>query len=138
MIRRYSELRQLTTFEDRYNYLKLNGQVGFDTFGFDRYMNQMFYRSREWKLLRNKIIARDNACDLGIDDYSITGKIYIHHMNPITPEDIEHSTDNILNPEFLICCSFETHNAIHYGTFDSIDLPKDPIVRRPFDTCPWR
>ena len=138
-IRRYSELRHLQTFEERYNYLKLNGQVGYDTFGFDRYLNQMFYRSTEWKQIRSVIIARDNACDLGVDGYSInSGKIYIHHMNPVLVDDIKNSSDTILDPEFLICCSFSTHNAIHYGSFDSIDIPRDPIVRAPFDTCPWR
>lgn len=137
-IRRYSELRQLKTFEDRFNYLKLDGSVGADTFGFDRYMNQMFYKSTEWKQLRQKIILRDNACDLGIDDYSINGRILIHHMNPIGPADIIDATEYLLNPEYLISVSFETHNAIHYGGFDSIPMSRDPIIRKPFDTCPWR
>lgn len=136
--RRYSELRQLQTFEERYNYLRLIGEVGVDTFGFDRYLNQMFYRSSEWKQVRQQVILRDGACDLGVPGFEINDKIYIHHMNPIDVNDISNATDFLLNPEFLITTTFQTHNAIHYGSLDSIDIPRDPIVRRPNDTCPWR
>lgn len=135
--RSYSELIQLPTFEERYNYLKLNGSVGDDTFGFDRYINQRFYRSAEWKKIRDYVIIRDNGCDLGIRDREIAGKIYIHHMNPLSKEDIELSTDNLLNPEYLICVSHETHNAIHYG----INLKPNSntiIERKPNDTCLWK
>lgn len=136
-IKRYSELSQLSSFEDRFRYLKLDGQVGVDTFGFDRYMNQQFYKSKEWKDIRDKVIVRDNGCDLGSPDNPIKGKIYIHHMNPLSPDDIENSTENLLNPEYLICVSHATHNALHYGD-DSI-LERNKIVERgPNDTCPWK
>lgn len=136
MIRCYSDLIQLNSFLDRYNYLKLKGQVGIDTFGLDRYLNQNLYRSSKWRRTRDKVLIRDNAYDLGIEDYRIFDKVIVHHMNPLTLEDIENDVDEIYDPEFLICCSFNTHNAIHYG--DERLLPKLPIERRPGDTCPWK
>lgn len=137
IIRTYSELIKLTTFEERYEYLRLGGKVGEETFGFDRYLNQMFYKTPEWKSTRNKIIIRDCGCDLGMPDREISGsKILIHHMNPITKEDIINRSDFLLNPEYLICTVKNTHDAIHYG--DSELLYKDPIVRFKNDTCPWR
>lgn len=136
MMKRYSELSQLKTFEERFNYLKLGGCVGRDTFGFDRYLNQIFYQSTEWRRVRDQVIIRDNGCDLGILDRPIQGKILIHHLNPITAKDIEERNADIINPEFLIAVSHITHNAIHYG--DENLLAKDPIVRMPNDTCPWR
>lgn len=135
-LRTYSQLIELPTFEERYNYLKLNGAVGEDTFGFDRYLNQQFYRSAKWKRIRDQVIIRDNGCDLGIEDRVIYGKILIHHMNPITERDIIHMTDALLNPEYLICVTHNTHNAIHYGDEDK--LVKAPIVRSKYDTCPWK
>lgn len=136
MIKTYSDLRRLETFQDRYEYLKLSGIVGKSTFGFDRYLNQMLYRSRRWRDLRQKLIIRDNGCDLGVDGYEIYGKIIIHHMNPITIEAIELGSDEIFDPNQLICTSFKTHNAIHYG--DSSLLPILPVERHPNDTCPWK
>ena len=135
-IRTYSELIQLPTFEERFNYLRLGGVVGKDTFGFDRYLNQQFYRSGEWKRIRNQVIVRDNGCDLGIDDYEIHGRILIHHMNPISIEDLQHISDLLMNPEYLICVSHRTHNAIHYG--DESLIVSAPIERTQNDTCPWR
>lgn len=135
-IRTYSELIRLPTFEERFRYLKLDGLVGKDTFGFDRYLNQEFYRSKEWKEVRDFVIVRDNGCDLGMDGYEIVGRIYIHHMNPITVNDIVHSSDFLLNPDYLICVSHNTHNAIHYGDEDL--LVTAPVERRKNDTCPWR
>lgn len=135
-IRTYSELITLPTFKERFEYLRLNGIVGKDTFGFDRYMNQIFYKSREWQSLRNQIIIRDNGCDLGVDGYEIHGKILIHHMNPITLDDIVERNDYLLNPDFLISTMLTTHNAIHYGDEKLID--KEPIERSKNDTCPWR
>ena len=135
-IRTYSELIAIPTFEERFKYLQLNGNVGAETFGYDRVFNQRFYSSLEWKRLRDEIIFRDNGCDLGILDRRIMGKIFIHHMNPIMLEDIRESSEFLLNPEYLICMSFETHNAIHYG--DENLLFKDPIERKQYDTCPWR
>ena len=135
-IRTYSELITLTTFEERYEYLKLNGQVGVETFGFDRYLNQMFYRSQEWKSIRNRVIIRDNGCDLGIEGREIHGQILIHHMNPITKEDILNRTEFLLNPDYLISTIKSTHDAIHYG--DENLLITEPIERKPNDTCPWR
>lgn len=132
----YSELITLGSFLDRFNYLKLRGSVGVDTFGFDRYLNQAFYASKEWKSIRNEVILRDNGFDLGVDGYGIVGKLYIHHMNPLRPEDLVNRTDLLLNPEYLICVSHNTHNAIHYG--DESLLPKDPVIRTPNDTCPWK
>lgn len=135
-IRTYSELMRLPTFEERFRYLKLDGLVGKDTFGFDRYLNQEFYRSKEWKEIRDFVIVRDNGCDLGMDGYEIVGRIYIHHMNPITVNDIVHSSDFLLNPDYLICVSHNTHNAVHYGDEDL--LVTAPVERRKNDTCPWR
>lgn len=136
MIRSYSELCTLNTFEDRYNYLQLSGAVGKDTFGFDRYLNQIFYRSQEWKSVRDKVIIRDDGCDLGVKGYEIHGRIYIHHMNPIMLKDIEQRTDLLLNPEYLISTTHSTHNAIHYG--DESLLPLIPKERSANDTCPWK
>lgn len=135
-IRTYSELITLPTFQERFDYLKLDGKVGQDTFGFDRYLNQRFYSSGEWKRIRNKIILRDNGCDLGLDDYTIMGGIFIHHMNPIMPKDIVDQTQFLLNPEYLIAVSRGTHQAIHYGA-ESL-LYNIPIERTQNDTCPWR
>ena len=136
IIRTYSELIKLPTFEERYQYLKLGGIVGQDTFGFDRYLNQIFYKSDEWLSIRDKVIARDNGCDLGIPNREIYGKILIHHMNPITKDDILNRSDFLLNPEYLICTIKNTHDAIHYGNEKS--LMKDPIQRSRNDTCPWK
>lgn len=132
----YSELKQLTTFKDRYEYLKLLGTVGEDTFGFDRYLNQNFYRSSEWKRIRNQVIVRDDGCDMGLEGYSIGNKILVHHMNPISIKDIQAGEGLILDPEFLVCVSLETHNAIHYG-YDYAEQ-KDYVERRPNDTILWR
>lgn len=136
MIRTYSELSKLQTFEERYAYLKLSGAVGTETFGYDRYLNQIFYRSREWKSIRDKVIIRDEGCDLGADGYEIHGRIYIHHMNPIMPKDIENKTEFLLDPEYLITTTHSTHNAIHYG--DESLLPLVPKERTANDTCPWK
>ncbi len=136
MIRTYSELIKLKTFKDRFEYLKLDGIVGEETFGFDRYMNQIFYKSREWTSVRRAVIIRDNGCDLGVEGYEIHGKILIHHMNPINLSDIVHKTDELLNPDYLITTVLSTHNAIHYG--DASLLPALPIERRANDTCPWK
>lgn len=132
----YSELILLPTFEERYRYLQLNGAVGRETFGFDRYLNQVFYRSQRWKSVRNKVILRDNGCDLGIEGRNIYGRVLIHHMNPLTLQDIENESDMLLNPEYLICTTHNTHNAIHYG--DESLLILDPIERAANDTCPWK
>ena len=134
--RTYTELSRLPTFEERYRYLRLTGQVGKETFGFDRYLNQNFYRSQRWKRIRDEVILRDNGCDLGVEGYEIYGRIIIHHMNPITLEDIERETSYLLDPEFLICTVHRTHNAIHYG--DENLLSTAPIERTKYDTCPWR
>ncbi len=135
MIRCYSELAFLETFEDRYKYLRLQGQVGDPTFAYDRWMNQAFYASREWKQIRHHVIARDNACDLGVDGFEIYDRIYIHHMNPMTVEDLKHGNEDIINPEFLISCTHITHNAIHYG--DERQLPRQLVTRRAGDTKLW-
>lgn len=135
-IRTYSELVLLPTFEERFKYLQLNGRVGDDTFGFDRYINQNFYRSAEWKRIRDQIIIRDNGCDLAFEGYEIYGRILIHHMNPITISDIKFSTEYLMNPEYLICVTHNTHNAIHYG--DEKQIITGPIVRTKNDTCPWK
>ena len=134
--RTYSELITLPTFEERYRYLRIGGRVGEETFGFDRYLNQIFYKSKEWLSIRDQVIARDNGCDLGIPGREIHGRILIHHMNPITVEDILNRSDLLLNPEYLICTVKNTHDAIHYG--DENLLNKDPIERTKNDTCPWR
>lgn len=137
MIRSYSELITLPTFEERYHYLKLGGVVGEETFGYDRYLNQVFYSSKEWKTFRRDIIVRDMGCDLGIEDREIGRTILIHHMNPITLADIhQRNLDVLLNPENVICTSLNTHNAIHYG--DESLLVLAPIERSRNDTCPWR
>ena len=135
-IRTYSELILLPTFEERFKYLQLNGRVGDNTFGFDRYINQKFYRSAEWKRIRDYIIIRDNGCDLAADGYEIHGRILIHHMNPITISDIKSSTEYLMNPDYLICVTHNTHNAIHYG--DEKQIITGPIVRTKNDTCPWK
>lgn len=135
--KRYSDLKQMDTFEERFRYLKLNEQVGFYTFGFDRYLNQMFYHSKEWAKVRDYVIVRDNACDLGIPGYEIHGKIYIHHINPITVDDVTNSSSLLLDPENLICVSHATHNAIHFGD-DSILTKNKVIIRTSNDTCPWK
>lgn len=134
MIRTYSDLLQLTTFEDRFEYLRLVGKVGFPTFGHERWMNQHFYTSSEWRHIRNDVIARDNGFDLGVVGHPISGKIIVHHMCPLDPEKLEHSDETILSPEYLISCSIMTHNAIHFG-----DAAPDhkPIERRPGDTLLW-
>jgi hypothetical protein len=135
-IRTYSELITLPTFEERYRYLRLGGRVGEATFGFDRWLNQVFYKSDEWLSVRDEVIIRDGACDLGIPGREIESRILIHHMNPITKKDILDRSDFLLNPEYLICTIKNTHDAIHYG--DESLLIKDPIIRRKNDTCPWR
>lgn len=135
-IRRYSELIQIPTFEERFEYLRLDGQVGADTFGSDRYLNQIFYKSPEWKKIRDEIIIRDQCCDLSMSGYDIHGPVLIHHLNPITKEDILSRTDLLLNPEYLVCTIQSTHNAIHYG--DANLLITNPIERKPNDTCPWK
>lgn len=134
-IRRYSELRRIDSFEDRFKYLALHGVVGRSTFGVDRYINQEFYTSREWRIARRDVIARDFGCDLGIEGFEIHEGLYIHHMNPMTVEDIEHGNPDILDPEFLITVSHRTHNAIHYG--DERLLPRQMVERRPGDTKLW-
>lgn len=136
-IRTYSELSKLKTFRERYEYLKLDGTVGEETFGFDRYINQMFYKSEEWKRIRNYVITRDNGCDLGIQDRKIVDSmILVHHMNPITKEDIINKNEILLDPEYLITTIKPTHDAIHYGN-ESL-LAEDLIVRSKNDTCPWK
>lgn len=136
MIRTYSELSTIHSFEDRYRYLRLNGSVGTETFGFDRIFNQQFYRSREWKAIRDHVIVRDNGCDLDVEGYEIHGRIYIHHMNPIMLKDIETTSEFLLDPEYLISTTHGTHNAIHYGDEDLLILP--PVERSKNDTCPWK
>lgn len=135
-IRTYSELSMLPTFEERLEYLKIGGHVGIETFGHDRYLNQRFYCSEEWKRVRREVILRDNACDLGLPGYELNAALYIHHMNPIGVEDLVHSTDFLLNPEYLICVSRKTHEAIHYGNVSPMLLyPKERCAN---DTCPWK
>lgn len=136
MTRRYAELRRLDTFEERFRYLALHGDVGAATFGFDRYINQTFYRSREWKFVRHEVIVRDNASDLGVEGLDITGPLLIHHMNPLTPDAIRHGDDSIIDPQFLITVTHRTHNAIHFG--DERQLPRPYVPRRPGDTTLWR
>ena len=136
-IKTYSELIRLPTFEERYNYLRLTGQVGRETFGFDRYLNQVFYqRSQKWKRARDEVIIRDNGCDLAMEGHEIYERIIVHHMNPITIEDLERESDFLLDPEFLITTIHNTHNAIHYG--DSNLLLHMPAARTRNDTCPWK
>lgn len=135
MIRTYSDLRSLSTLEERFDYLELGGIVGESTFGFDRWINQQFYRSREWKLIRDEVIVRDQGLDLGAADAPLRGAHLIHHMNPLTLEDIEEGSDNLLDPEFLITTSLRTHNAIHFG--DRRQLPQPFVERRRGDTQLW-
>ena len=135
-IRTYSELIAFPAFEERYEYLRLNGRVGEETFGFERYLNQVFYKSKEWRSIRDYVIARDNGCDLGMEGYEIRGQILIHHINPITKEDILQRRDVLLNPEYLITTVKNTHDAIHYGDINL--LVTAPIERKKNDTCPWR
>lgn len=136
MIRTYTELSKLKTFKERYEYLKIGGKVGEDTFGFDRYLNQMFYKTDEWRSARDAVIVRDCGCDLGVEGHEIYGKIIVHHMNPITMEDIVNRSDFLINPEYLITTVHSTHNAIHYG--DESLLPIVPVERTKGDTCPWK
>ena len=135
-IRTYSELITIPTFEERFEYLQLKGSVGKDTFGYDRYLNQVLYRSPEWKRLRNQIIIRDAGCDLAGDGYDVYGKVLIHHLNPITVEDVLARSRKVFDPDNLVCVSHNTHNAIHYGDVDL--LATGPIIRTKNDTCPWR
>lgn len=136
-MKNYYDLILLPSFEERFQYLKLYGTVGSDTFGFDRFINQRFYRSGEWKRIRSQVIVRDGGCDLGIKDRPIFGRILIHHMNPITVEDISRSGEFVLDPNYLICVSHETHNAIHYGD-ETILKTNEVVVRTQNDTCPWK
>ncbi len=136
MLRTYSELSRLQTFRERFEYLRLDGIVGVEIFGFDRYLNQVFYNSDEWKAVRKTVIIRDKGCDLGMYGYDIHGKIIVHHMNPFSIDDVLHRKEELLDPEFLISTVLNTHNAIHYG--DESLLPSAPIVRTRNDTCPWR
>lgn len=135
-LRRYSELIRLKTFDERFEYLRLAGVVGQSTFGFDRYLNQLCYHSAKWNEVRNRIIIRDNGCDLGVEGYDIHDKIIVHHMNPLILQDLIDVSDDIFNEEYLICTSHTTHNAIHYG--DASLLPRGPVERRPGDTCLWK
>ena len=135
-LRCYRELKRLSTFQERYEYLRIGGMVGESTFGFERYLNQMLYNSAVWRKVRDQVIIRDNGCDLGIEGFQIHDHILVHHMNPITVQQIEESAAEIFDPEFLICCSYQTHNAIHYG--DKELLPQLPIERQPNDMCPWK
>lgn len=136
MNRTYSELQTLKTFEERFNYLKLSGSVGKETFGYDRILNQMLYKSHKWKKVRDKVIIRDNGCDLGVKGREIYGRIIVHHINPITVDDILNERPEVYDPEYLICTSDLTHNAIHYS--DENILVKDPVERTKNDTCPWK
>ena len=137
VVRTYSELKRFETFEERFEYLRLAGLVGESTFGFDRYLNQVLYRSKAWKKIRNQVILRDEGCDLGIPDRLITGRVIVHHMNPLVVDEVDERDEDIFNPEFLICVSHETHNAIHYG--DGVLLMKStPVIRSPNDTSPWK
>jgi hypothetical protein len=132
----YSELRRLRTLEERYAYLKLDGRVGESTFGYDRYLNQILYRSPRWRETRDKVIIRDNGCDLGVENFEIHSPITIHHMNAITMEDIEEDRPEIYDPEYLVCTSDGTHRAIHFG--NKRLLPQVPVSRTKNDTCPWK
>lgn len=135
-IKTYSELITFSTFEERFEYLQLKGIVGQETFGFDRYLNQILYNSKEWKHLRNEIIVRDNGCDLALEGFEIHGRILIHHINPITIDDVIKRREMVFDPENLICVTHNTHNAIHYG--DKSLLIAGPIERRANDSCPWK
>lgn len=136
MNRTYSELSKLETFEERYEYLRLDGVVGESTFGYDRYLNQILYKIPEWRAARDVVIIRDNGCDLGIEGREINGRIIVHHMNPITVEDIINRNPKVFDPEYLVSTTHRTHNAIHYG--DEDQLLKGPIERTEHDTCPWK
>lgn len=136
MIRTYSELVSLPSYLDRYKYLKIGSKVGVSTFGFNRYLNQSFYQSSAWKRVRDQVIIRDNGCDLAHEDYPIAGRIYIHHLNPIQIDDLEDFNPDVLDPNNLVCVSFDTHQAIHYG--DESLLPKNPVERFENDQIPWR
>ena len=135
IFRSYSELVKLQTFSERYNYLRLVGQVGSTTFGFDRYLNQSFYTSRDWRQVRHAVIARDAGCDLGLEGYEIFDRVYVHHMNPLTTKQVLAADENMFDPEYLISCTLNTHNAIHYG--DPNSLVRLPPERRPGDTTLW-
>lgn len=128
---------QLETYEERFEYLSLSGVVGEDTFGFDRYLNQQLYKSKEWKMIRDIVIMRDNGCDLGFDGYDIFGTIYVHHMNPLSVDDFENSSEYLLNPEYLICVTLDTHNAIHFGTYDYVNRNRI-VTRSANDHAPWK
>lgn len=132
----YTELSKLTTFNERFNYLKLDGIVGEETFGYDRILNQLLYKSKKWKKVRDEVLIRDNGGDLGLEDYPINGRAIIHHMNPITVEDVLNDKPEIFDPEYLITVSNSTHNAIHFSNENN--LQKDPIERTQNDTCLWR
>lgn len=136
LLKSYRNLILLPTILDRFEYLRIKANVGDSTFGFDRFINQDFYQSREWRQVRMKVIARDEGCDLGVPEYPIGGKVIIHHINPITADDIENASDLLFDMDNLICVSESTHNAIHFG--DETLLPAEPIIRMPGDTCPWR
>lgn len=125
-----------STFIERFNYLKLNGKVGIETFGFDRYLNQVLYCSQEWKRFRRQVIIRDNGCIFGLDGYNINGRLIVHHINPITLEQIEQRDPMIFSMENVVCVTHNVHEAIHYG--DESLIPTDPIIRKPNDTCPWK
>lgn len=136
MNKSYTEMLEYKTLIDRFNYLKLDGFVGKETFGFSRYLNQILYTSSEWKKLRDKVIVRDNGCIFGLDGYNIDSRLIVHHINPITLEQIEERDPLVFSMDNLVCVSHRVHEAIHYGDLNL--LPKDPIERKPFDTCPWR
>lgn len=136
-IRTYSELSKLETFDERFRYLMLRGTVGAETFGYDRYLNQALYHSDDWDRVRDLVIIRDCGCDLGVEGYEISGRIIVHHMNPITVDDIYKRSELVLDPEFLICTTLNTHNGIHYGDETLLDQMK-PLIRTPNDMCPWR
>lgn len=135
-IKSYSAVILLPTLEERFEYLKLKGRVGAETFGYDRYLNQILYHDPEWRRIRNEVIIRDNGCDLGVEGHEIKGRILVHHINPITIDDVKLRRYCVFDLDNLICTSHDTHNAIHYG--DANLLPKNPIERKPNDTCPWR
>jgi hypothetical protein len=134
-IRTYGEMCQFDSWEERLEYLRLAGRIGVETFGYERVLNQQFYQSVEWRSIRNQVILRDNGCDLGLPGHEIFGQIYVHHMNPLLPDDLLHHSDNLMNPDYLVCVTLDTHNAIHYGREIARPLVTE---RRPGDTCPWR
>lgn len=134
--RSYEEMLKFTTFDERFTYLALNGKIAEDTLGYMRYFAQRFYTSDDWKRIRDHVIERDNGCELGVGGYIIRGPIYIHHINPISRLDIQNWTHRLRDPNNLVCCSYDVHQAIHYGNLDR--LPRDPVERRPNDTCPWK